>query len=147
MSQTANATGSVGLIIGLRGVGSLRAVSWNDCGSRIENGRRITDQRPPLSMCEVEASLDDRISYNEWVVRDFEVLGIFAMPPFLVWREQGVAVPEDYPDYAATTALGPAHVDPNELREIFPDAQIYTFVGQALCELGGAPASNSHFYP
>jgi hypothetical protein len=66
----ANATGCVGVVLGLQSKASLVAADPNDCGSRVENGVRIVPMEKDLTISDLEETFTKRPSdgYNEWVM-------------------------------------------------------------------------------
>jgi hypothetical protein len=87
-----NSWGCIGVIARGRTPWSLVGVDAHDCGSRMEpDGLRwCVHADADLNLDEVVRSLDDRSATdcNEWVIRDFDVLGILLQPP-LSAREFG----------------------------------------------------------
>jgi hypothetical protein len=91
-----NSTGSVGLVIASTASNSLVAVAPNDAGSYVVNGARVVAHEVDIEIADLERSLsarDDR--YNEWVVRDFKVVGVFVAEPATTWQEVPIPVPSD----------------------------------------------------
>jgi hypothetical protein len=88
MSNLPHATGCVGVVLSPRSTTSLVAVSPHDCGSIIDvNGVRTVLKEVDIYPDDLDASLDGRGGdhhYNEWVIRDFDVAGVFAVEPFEV---------------------------------------------------------------
>jgi len=80
--------GDIGIILRLKTPNSLVAADPNDCGSLEEEDERGHVRRTvpmnklrDLSLEQLTETLTKRTDHNEWVVRDYEVLGIFAHPP------------------------------------------------------------------
>jgi hypothetical protein len=84
--QDANATGCIGVVLGLRNKNSLVAADPHDCGSFVEDGIRKVANERDLTTDDLEKTLADRPpgDYNEWVIRDYVVRGIFAARPYRV---------------------------------------------------------------
>lgn len=78
------ATGYIGLILDI-GDGLVVDTHFHDCGSFMAGGIRTTGQQRN-GINDIEDSINNRppCSYNEWVVKDFKVLGVIAIPPFTV---------------------------------------------------------------
>jgi len=111
-----NAFGCIGLILDLNTPDSLMAVGPHDLGSWVENGvRRFPPQA--IAVADLEASLDQRVSHNEWGVRDFTVRGVMAAAPFDVWTSKDPGF--DYP------------TNPAEVSAAFPGQPVYTIAGGA----------------
>lgn len=101
----ANATGCVGVVLRLRDPTSLVAVHPRDCGSMMSDGVRTVDRETDIELADLERSLTERGAvadhfYNEWVVRDFEVLGLFAAAPYRIslWNPP-LPGQDELPDY------------------------------------------------
>ncbi len=129
-----NATGCIGVVLDLKTESSLVAADPHDCGS-IEDGhcKRVVLNERDISSDDLERTLRDRPtdSYNEWVVRDYAVCGIFAMPPFDVSCLKVPDYPDDMPDYLKTSQPIPDIRQTNfaEIADSFPGQTIYTFQG------------------
>jgi hypothetical protein len=127
-----NATGSIGVVLGLQTKDSLVAVHPSDCGS-IENeqGYREVPNEKDIAIADLDGSLGNRApgTYNEWVVRNYQVLGIFAVPPsevsILKVPDYPEEVPEDLKDYTPSPDF--RCVTPDELAETFAGLPIFTF--------------------
>ncbi len=110
--------GDIGIVLGLKNKHSLVAADVNDCGSSEETDgeghiRRTVrkDKLEDLSLEDLEATLTERTSYNEWIVKDYEVLGLFAHPPCIA----------DDKIY-----------NPQLLHELFPSLPLFSFKDGAL---------------
>lgn len=82
-----NATGCIGVIVRLRNPQSLVGAHYKDCGSRVEDGVRTCAQaNQPMTIDQVRESILARApgTYNEWVVKDYDVLGLLFQSPFFV---------------------------------------------------------------
>jgi hypothetical protein len=102
-----NATGCIGVIVDLQAPPSLVAVDPYDCGSiEEEDGTRSVLNEGDITLADLKNSVQNRVStsYNEWVVRNYIVLGILAVPPFevsvLAVPQYPPEVPEDMRDSA-----------------------------------------------
>ena len=64
-----------------------------DCGSQEEtiDGKlvRTVENERDLSLYYLEATIKDRTGHNEWVVRCYEVLGLFGHAPWTADKEAG----------------------------------------------------------
>jgi hypothetical protein len=80
----ANGAGCVGIVLDVRNEGSVCAVHPSDCAtSQDSDGNLQYDGYDPTAeFC--AQSLDRRQSNNEWVVKNFEVVGIFLFQPIVV---------------------------------------------------------------
>lgn len=132
-----NATGCIGLILDLKSPTSLVAVSATDCGS-IEgpDGIRVVQQERNISVADVEASISLRPldNYNEWVVRDFKVVGVLAVPPFEFSGRGGLLVSPDVPAHLINVEneIGPLSTDLDAVAATFTPLSTFTFDGQYL---------------
>jgi hypothetical protein len=130
-----NATGCIGLVLGLTAPESLVAVHSEDCGS-FENscGVRVVPVEQDVAISDLKNSLVSRKSYNEWVLRDFVVLGLFAAPPYEVSVLETPKWPADMPDYLRDETPVPSFksISLRELEEFFPNLPIYGFGGAQL---------------
>ena len=148
----ANATGCIGVVLGLRTPLSLMNASAGDCGSHVNaNGTRAANPSP-LSIQDLQATLDNRDpdSYNEWVIGDYEVLGIFFADPAYV------AEPQSVPQIAGvsshilgTTANGYRLESLADVIANHPNQRIFRFNAGALEEFvaaGWTPAAHSNIY-
>lgn len=137
-----NATGCVGVVIDLQTSKSLVAVDSSDCGS-IENdeGVRIVACECDITSTEVDESITrrKRTSYNEWVVRNFNVIGIFATQPYEVSKRQIPDFPPEMPDYLRSTGseTGIGSVSIEQICRTFPDKPIFGFQGSEITKLSG----------
>jgi hypothetical protein len=125
-----NATGCIGVVLGLKSKESLVALDRHDCGS-IEDasGNRIVKRERDITPADLASTLDDRDDYNEWIVRDYVVHGIFAAPPYEVSILKVPDYPPDMPDYLQDNEPVPAFrtVSWDELTSTFRNLSIYTF--------------------
>jgi hypothetical protein len=128
----ANATGSIGVVVDLRTPASLVGADASDLGSfEDENGNRTILHEAELTVADLEDTLTGRGKgeYNEWVVRDFTVLGIFAASPFEVSKQQRITYHDETPDYLNRDDLHiiSAPIDPHSLETTFPGQPIFAF--------------------
>lgn len=121
-----NSWGCIGVIVRGRTAWSLVCVDPYDCGSSmLPCGLRTCRQVDmDLAITEVARSLDARrpSDCNEWVMRDYEVLGMLIQPPFSARafgqfssREEIVAAFSGQPLYT---------IKPDGLFEVSPDFQL-----------------------
>lgn len=94
-----NSWGCVGVIVRGRTPWSLAGVDAHDCGSRMEPDgfRWCIHADTDLNLEEVVRSLDERsvIDCNEWVMRDYDVLGVLFQPPFTISSRKQFAAPKE----------------------------------------------------
>lgn len=91
-----NATGSVGLVVAPTESKSIVAVAPHDVGSYVENGVRAVAHEGDITNADLELTFTARGDrYNEWVVRDFMVIGVFVAEPATTWQEVLMQVPGD----------------------------------------------------
>jgi hypothetical protein len=117
---------------------SIVAVSPFDLGSREdESGERIVASYPNITIQDLEESLDLRNlkNYNEWVVRHYEVIGIFAIEPL------NVGLPSSIGGFRRACL--------REVFEAFPRVPIFTFNQSFIVKLnidGQAETQPAHVY-
>lgn len=91
----ANCIGSIGVIVRPRSAESIVWARAFDLGTNKDSTlKRVSVYEPlDLSLEELAASLTDRPPdrHNEWVVRDYDVIGIFAVSPFHVWAHREIS--------------------------------------------------------
>ncbi|TAH66236.1 MAG: hypothetical protein EWM45_11920 [Rhodopseudomonas palustris] len=79
-----HAWGTIGVVLGLQTRNSLVVASAHDVGSYEQeiNGYlvRIFPNEKDISIADLEATFDERRDHNEWGIRNYSVLGIFAHP-------------------------------------------------------------------
>jgi hypothetical protein len=124
-----NATGSIGVVVGFRTDQSLVAAHSGDCGSIEVSGIRIVEHERDIDLADLRKTLDLRTSYNEWVIRDYEVLGIFAATPFEVSVLEIPPYPPEMPDFLRDNVPVPniAELTESDLIGTFTEYPIYTF--------------------
>lgn len=127
-----NTTGCIGVIVDLITSNSLTAVSHDVCGSiELSDGTRTVANLGDIRIKDVEDSILLRRPgcYNEWVVRDFRCVGVFAMHPYEISARQRLSYPDGMPDW-----MIPAEPDLNivtcsvaAISQNFPGTRIITF--------------------
>ncbi len=126
-----NAFGCIGLVLDLMKPDSLVAVSPRDCGSIEIDGVRKVEREVDISATDIQKSIEDRQadSYNEWVLRNFKVLGAFAVYPFEISMKCKLRLPEGAPDYLSTdeNTIGVGKTNLAEVMLQFPGLPVYTF--------------------
>ena len=126
--ENRNATGTVGIILGLKSRDSLVGVSHTDMGSSEDNnGSRDIPNERDIRIQDLEKTLGkERTTYNEWVVRNYVVLGIFAAQPCEVSAFITVSGPHD-PDFLWEPTLGSKTIPICEVCKTFQSYKIYSF--------------------
>ncbi|CAN7597509.1 hypothetical protein LJR069_004421 [Variovorax paradoxus] len=126
---TRHATGSVGLVIAPTTPSSLVAVDPRDAGSQVKDGiRSVAHERdigvPDLDRC--FAARGDH--YNEWVVRDFNVIGVFIGEPASTTQPTMIDMPPEsgLPPHATT---GEVPLGTLDVSAEFSGLPIYTLAG------------------
>ena len=152
--KTANATGCVGVILGLKSKNSVKDVHAADCGTYVVNDVRIVPNHRDLSIADLEQTIDARPfgNYNEWVINDYQVLGVFAAAPFFIWALGKPIYPPEMPDYlcASEPQLGITKTCPNAISAEFPELKIFSFVGGQLVNFENGrwePSEHNDQYP
>lgn len=96
-----NSWGCIGVIVRARSPWSLVCVHSSDCGSFVHEGFRYCDQgNNDLSLKEIAESLEARSSNgcNEWVMRDYDCLGVLVQHPYSIRRFGECATPYEILD-------------------------------------------------
>lgn len=131
------ATGTIGVVVRLNAKGSLVAADVKDCGSSTdETGFRWATEKD-ITISSLKNTIEGRERYNEWVVRDYQPLGLFVAGPMQVWdlNSKAEGGQDSIADARPITLC--------ELRGHFPGQPIYTFYrGQVVCLL-----EQGYFYP
>jgi hypothetical protein len=135
----ANATGCIGIVLGFQNRNSLVAANPHDCGSYMENGVRLVPNERDLTIPDLLDTILKRPSgnYNEWVVRDYTVLGVFAARPYFVSVREIPAYPPEMLALIETPEpeIGFRPTTIGALRETFPLLPILTFEDGKLMRL------------
>jgi hypothetical protein len=140
-----NATGCVGLVLGLRSPDSLIAVSATDCGTVVDpDGYRVPRQAH-ISTDNILSSIEGRPTgrYNEWVVADFDVLGVFAIEPLEIWGQVSIHIPSElrvpldagHCQLLDESQYGIIATSFKEVAKHFLNLPLYTFRGDHICRL------------
>jgi len=70
-------------------------VSPHDAGSQVENGVRTVKNEDTIQVPDLERSLLERGDrYNEWVLRNFVVVGLFIAVPATTWQSIPMPMPD-----------------------------------------------------
>jgi len=131
-----NAMGSIGVVLDLNTKNSLVAVHPSDCGSiEDKSGNRRLENECDITSADMDLSLDQRKTHNEWIVRDYVVRGVFAAWPYEVSILEVPCYPDDMPDYlrANVPVLGFRCSSLKEVAMTFPNLPIYTFKDTHIC--------------
>ena len=111
-----NAVGSVGIIVDIEDTGCVVAVDSHDCGSILDRDtgeRTYCTNGPTEENC--AASIDERKGYNEWLVKNYRVVGIFVFEPIYVWKKCKIGSVDDYTE---------ARISIVEVLETFPSLKM-----------------------
>ena len=109
-----------------------------------------------LTIEDLAATLKGRTKHSEWVLSNFEPVGVFAAKPYEIWQRYAVVtksagIPEEFDDYEALAGEGAERaVDLAELRLRFPGIEIYSFTGRDIARWEGSelvPVSHEDLYP
>jgi hypothetical protein len=122
-----------------------------DFGSNICDGRRTVDRKTPVTLDELRASIKDRdaTDYNEWVVADFKVIGLFAAQPFRIWAKIKLA-PKCAEFLGTTHHEDFTYTDAAQVEEMFAGFPVYGFEsGRLAMRASGSWVETSHvsLYP
>ena len=148
-----NATGCVGVVLGLQTKDSLVAVDPDDCGSieNAETGIREVPHEHDITVADLDRTLSLRTEYNEWVVRNYVALGILAVSPLEVSILKVPEYPPDFPDGLRDETPVPdiRRIPPEQMATMFTDQAMYTFGGIQILRRRGdrfVPVNHSEIY-
>jgi len=151
--DSANATGCIGVILGMKTNQSIRDAHYTDSGSGMENGIRIVPNARDMTVSEIENTISNRApdEYNEWVIADYKVIGVFAAQPYYVWSILPITYPDDMPDYLRSPdpVSGIARISLEEIEAAFSELPIFTFSNGKLVvrkDLVWEPVEHSSLY-
>lgn len=125
-----NATGCIGVVLGLKSDCSVTSATPNDAGS-IENSngtREAQDQIVDTAAIKESISNRKQNGYNEWVVRDYVSLGILAAPPYEVMELRIPVFPPNMPEHLIDSTPLPviAQLTLAQVKLCFPNNRIFT---------------------
>lgn len=151
--RDANATGCVGVVLGLTSPHSLMDVHATDGGTHI-GPDGVRHPRPaPITVNDVERTISGRRDddYNEWVIGDYQILGIFIATPYAVPALVPISAPPGVPSYIQENSIdwGVAYTTVAEIRAEFPDLRLFTFDAGQILELAESvwiPAQHTSIY-
>lgn len=135
--------GAVGIILKPRSTGSIASICTTDGGTSIDRatGKRVGWGKP-FSREMVIETFTMATSYNEWNVRDADVIGIFVHPtqkwevPQIVPLDQ---VPGFHPEMSVLAAdipiVGSVVIDQSVIAHAFPALRIFSFDGSAIVQI------------
>jgi hypothetical protein len=136
-----NATGCIGVVVRLNSIDSLIDVSEHDRGSLEIDGERTTHSSRTLTIDDINASILNRSvdQYNEWVVRNYTPIGIFASPPFEISAFVKLPYPKDAPEHLLTNdpILGIGHSNIEEILRDFSPSPVYSFCRSGIIQCQG----------
>lgn len=133
-----NATGTVGVILGLVEPQSLVAADRKDCGSTEgPDGVRTVEEEKDIEIADLDDTIIQRETYNEWVIRNFRVIGILAVEPFEVSCLRKMQYPPEMPAHLRSeeSVQDIRCASREELLSIFKNLPIYTFLDTNILSL------------
>lgn len=142
----ANATGCVGVILGLKSPRSLLDAHPSDCGSRVVERRREFQRARDMTIGDIEETISGRRpeSYNEWGVADYVVLGMFAAEPYEIWKRYPAAelgLSDEFEEEVDAQGA----TNPHEVAVTFAGLPVYSFrCGQLVRYDGGNWTTVAH---
>lgn len=126
-SVDGNATGAIGVIVGFDEDG-LVAVSSKDCGSRTDGNHIRYSEGKDINMEDLGSSLTDRQTYNEWIIKQNKIHGIFVFDAIENPVTGNIQIEgEDY--------LGYVYITLDEVKNTFKGMEIYTFLDEKIARL------------
>ncbi|WP_186148005.1 hypothetical protein [Burkholderia gladioli] len=130
--------GGVGLVIGFTGANSLVAVAAHDAGSFVVHGERLVSEEVDIGIADLERSLSARgDSHNEWVVRNFKVIGVFVAEPATTWREVQMQIPPGLGGMASQFVSQEVSISLSQIAADFKGLPIYTFSEGGILQWSG----------
>jgi hypothetical protein len=136
-----NATGCIGVVLGLQSPTSLLDAHAGDGGSSVLPGGTRVANPDAFSIDNVKATLTGRHphGYNEWVVGDYQALGIFVAAPYRVRAIVEIPGAEGVPAAILGSPKGPGYRYETipDIQRDFPDQRIFAFGTCAIQELVG----------
>ncbi|MEP5763292.1 MAG: hypothetical protein ABJ308_01795 [Halieaceae bacterium] len=144
-----NATGCVGVVLGLHDGNSLRYACSTDAGSSETSVGRDSLSATDFDAEHVAESIINRADgdYNEWGIANYQVLGVFAVAPFEIATLENVCLPEDAPALLASDDLivGFRQSSPSEVCSAFLEYEVFGFDQCKICRwVDGQPVYISH---
>jgi hypothetical protein len=125
-----HSTGTVGLVIEPTESESIVAVAPDDAGSSVVNGVRVVGEEVDICVSDLEHSLSARGDrYNEWVLRNFEVIGLFVAEPASTWQEESIPMPDGMEPQFAFQDVG---ISVAEIAEYWDPLPVYGFSGRVI---------------
>jgi len=126
-SDKTKAIGAIGVIVGFDADG-LVAVSSKDSGSYTDNnGFRHTDEKD-IRIEDLTSSLNERQNYNEWVIQQNKILGIF------VFNTTNIPV-TGHVKIEGSDEFGFIYPSFEEVKDTFRGLEIYTFLNGKIVKL------------
>lgn len=145
------AVGSVGIIVGLKYSNSIVEVDAKDCGSILdESGIRYVDNpRSDITVTDLKRTIDTRVNYNEWIVRDFNVLGILALSPYEIKVQ--CKIPDPTAANGITVTNDIARTMPPEIMRELGVYKVYSYINKDIYQFDEAnyklnPIEHSKIY-
>lgn len=144
-----HATGSVGLVIAPITPDSLVAVDPRDAGSQVQDGIRTVGQEVDIGVPELERCFAERgPAYNEWVLRDFNVIGVFVGEPPATTQPVMIPMPpeSELPPFVTTDEQPLRTFD---IAKVFTDLPVYTLKGDRVLQWKNgawAPVNHADIY-
>lgn len=136
-ATTRNATGMVGLVLSPTSDVSVMAVDASDAGSVLQKDGRRHFTPKPFDVAALAKSMDDRghaagpgAAYNEWGMRDYDVLGLFVADRINNEVMYAGAIQPDYEPVVTTM---------NRLGA--PPLRVFTFDASGIAEIFGGSVS------
>ncbi|WP_449545867.1 hypothetical protein [Lelliottia amnigena] len=123
------AIGAIGVIVGFD-EGGLVAVSSKDCGSSTDDNYVRYADKKDIRIEDLKSSLNERQNYNEWIIQQNKILGIFLFDTTDIPVTGHVKI-------EGSDECAPGYVYPNfdEIKDTFIDLEIYTFLNGEIVKL------------
>jgi len=128
-SDETKAIGTIGVIVGFDEDG-LIAVSSKDCGSYTDDNYVRHTNKKDIRTEDLRISLTERQTYNEWIIQQNKILGIFVFNT-TDSPVTGYVKIEGSDEYE----LGFKYPKFDEIKDTFIDLKIYTFLNGMIVQL------------
>lgn len=120
-SKKGNATGTIGVILDMDG-SNLFALSHCDAGSYVDGNNNRKNEGKDIRIKDLGDSLSNRITYNEWVVKSYDIKGMFIFNPDYILIRKMMSIP-DFEGFVEDDS----EIGLYDVCNIFPHIEIFAF--------------------
>jgi hypothetical protein len=144
--------GCIGVILGLDSPESLIEANVKDCGSekREDGTRYVANPRDVITIQDLEETINCREAYNEWVIKNFQVLGVLALEPYVIKIQRELNDPTATDGKNVTNDCDQLEI--GKILKEFSGEKVYTFNGGKICKVENSatpsfiPINHSQIY-